>query len=301
MSNNNLIKSKIKKNDEFYTQYKDIEKEIKNYPPSLFYDKTIYCNCDNFEFSNFVNFFHDNFKHFKLKALYSSYLDTHTSPIYYYNGKEEKLYYQCSDDPKYIHGDFRNKEMIKILKECDIVVTNPPFSLFKNFMNLILENNKDFLVIGNKNAFNYLCPYFKENKIRLGYTQPNDFILENESIHSLQGLCRWFTSFPVNREIQSISFVEKDISSYQKFDNYDAINVNKMSEIPDNYYEPMGVPITFLDRYNPGQFKILGITYSTDRNPDIEKIRIDKKHRHVGIINGKEKYPRIIIQRRVGL
>jgi hypothetical protein len=133
--------------------------------------------------------------------------------------------------------------------------------------------------------------------MRLGYTQPNNFILEDESIYSLQGLCRWFTSFPVNREIQPISFVEKDISSYQKFDNYDAINVNKISEIPDNYYEPMGVPITFLDRYNPGHFKILGITYSTDRNPDIEKIRTDNKHRHVGIIKGKEKYPRIIIQR----
>ena len=197
-------------------------------------------------------------------------------------------------------GDFRSKECQKILDTADIVVTNPPFSLFKEYIDNLYEKNKRFIIIGNKNAINYLLPRFKNGTLWLGPVKPTDFETPT-GLHELKGLTRWFTNMEF-REVetkQSSRFIHYTPEKYPKFDNYDAINVDRVGDIPTDYYDCMGVPITYLDSYDKnGEFEIVGITYSADKNPDIEAIRTDEKHRHNPILNGEEKYPRIIIRRK---
>lgn len=295
--NKNLHQAKDAKNDEFYTQLSDIEKELKHYKHH-FKDKIVFCNCDDPEWSNFYLFFKLNFDNYQLKRVITTHFERE-KPSYkleLLRDEEGKMIEKKS--PLSQNGDFRSPECIELLKECDIVVTNPPFSLFREYITILMESKKKFLVIGNKNAINYLCPDIKVGNLWIGYNSPSEFNTPEGSTKKVNGLTRWFTNLDIEKRHEKlILYKTYNPQENPKFDNYDAINVDKVNEIPCDYDGVMGVPITFLDKYNPEQFRIIGITYSKDKNPDIEKIRTDNKRRHVGIINGTEKYPRVLIKK----
>lgn len=247
MVNKNLNDSRIKKNDEFYTIFGDIQKELAHYTEYL-KNKVIYCNCDTRE-SEFYRYFKNNFKKLKLKKLIISGL---TKEAIIFNGIEE-------DSFKLYDGKFQNN--LALLKESDVVITNPPFSQFKEFIDLMMQYRKSFIVIGNKNAVKYknVFPYIKNNQINIGYTKPKYFKNDNFKITTkLQGLCRWFTTFPVYKRSNIIFNSVKQITDFEHLDYYpEVINVNKIKNIPDNYFGVMAVPITFLDYWNGDDFQVL--------------------------------------------
>lgn len=261
----NLARAKRNKNDEFYTQLSDIENEL-SYYNAHFVDKVVYCNCDDPEWSNFYKFFKLNFNVLKLKKL----IATHFEP----DGKASYALIVDRERERRIelegNGDFRSHECIQFLNEADIVCTNPPFSLFREYVAQLIEHNKLFLIIGNKNAITYkeIFSLIKHNKMWLGITFPYDFYLDNDFkviSGKLGGLTRWFTNLShKKRNEEMILWNSYDPDKMPKYDNYDAININKVGEIPMDYDGVMGVPITFLDKYNPHQFEIieLGITGS---------------------------------------
>ena len=286
-ANTNLNKAKQVKNDEFYTRYEDIEAEVMKYKEQ-FRDKVIYLPCDSLK-SEFWSFFVAIFESFGLKKL----IATH----YEKDGQSYKVW--TNDGNNIIHedlmgnGDFRSPECIEILKECDIVCTNPPFSLFREFVNIIMTHGKQCLIIGNKNAFIYkeIFKMIKENKIWLGYTQPKDFRIEDGSTtKKINGLARWFTNLTVNKSNEELILTKTyNAIDYPKYDNYDAIEVSKVVNIPKDYDGIMGVPITFLDKYNPNDFEILGDSRYHDGNDMADDINF---------VNGKQKYRRILIRRK---
>ena len=297
--NSNLRAAKKEKNDEFYTRYDDIEAEVMKYRKQ-FRDKVVYLPCDDpaEKKSEFWSFFVNNFDAFGLKKL--------IAPHYDENGKAYKIWIEDDttgdgyiDDADALqedlegNGDFRSPECVEILKECDIVCTNPPFSLFREFIDLILTHEKQLLVIGNKNAFTYkeIFKLIKENKIWVGYEQPKDFRLEDSTItKKVNGLCRWFTNMNTSKRNEELILTkEYNENNYPKYDNYDAIEVSKVIDIPKDYYGIMGVPITFIDKYNPNQFEILG----DSRYHDGSDIAND-----INFINGKGLYRRILIKRK---
>lgn len=301
MANSSLIKAKKQKNDEFYTRIEDIEREVMQYQ-QYFKDKVVYCNCDDPEESNFWKFFELNFEYFGLKKLISTHFDqdkqTYKLELYRdinNDGKINNL--DIVKTPLSGNGDFRSPESIELLKESDIVVSNPPFSLFREYISQLIEYNKQFLVIGNKNAVTYkeVFPLIRDNKIWLGLTCPKDFLSPENEIKKL-GLCNWFTNLPnKKRNEEIILFKEFNENDFPKYDNYIAWNVDKTKDIPvdkeiivqlsnDNYEKAIkiynddcqlldidketgickvlikrpiwGVPISFLDKYNPNQFEI---------------------------------------------
>lgn len=294
MPNNNkyLHKAKNAKKDEFYTQLSDIEKELKHYTKYL-KGKKIYCNCDDYEMSNFVKYFKDNFKALELVSL--------TSTCYVPQGQGKCLRMDENGSETYLldgDGDFRSDECIELLKECDIVITNPPFSLFREYMAQLIQYEKNFLIIGNMNAiaYNDIFPLIKENKIWFGYKNFGSglyFILpdfdENKVSYfrynefgqptvKVNG-CIWFTNLPNDKCNEMLPLTKKYTpEEYPKYDNYNAINVNKLIDIPMDYDGVMGVPITFLEKYNPHQFELV----SKLNNP---------------IVNGKLVYKRILIRK----
>lgn len=282
--NNNLCKARKEKNDEFYTLYEDIENEIINYKEQL-KDKIIYCNCDKADFSNFYFYFKNNFNNLNLKkVIFTNYEENKTESIkteITKNGIIQKIING--------NGDFRSDECISILKESDIVITNPPFSLFREFIQLFINNNKDFLVIGSLNCVStkQLFPYFKDNKIFIGLNNLKFFINKEKDLIEF-GNINWFTSLKTNNK-KSIIF-NKENKEYEKYDNYDAINIDKIKDIPDDYYEEMGVPITFM-LYNQDEFDIIGLDYYLTKEKNGKLSRF--------FINNKEKYARIIIKRRM--
>lgn len=301
--NSNLHAAKAAKNDEFYTQLTDIEKELKHYRPH-FRDKIVFCNCNDLKETSFAKFFSMNFEVLGLKKLIcTSYNDGDgKGSVAIYTGDKNGNHIPDPDEweTKRLEGpgDFRSPECIELLKEADIVCTNPPFSLFREYIGQLMQYGKKFLIIGNMNSVNYLCPLIKDNKMWLGYTSPKDFVEPNNNVKKF-GNILWFTNLEHIKRHEPLDLYKKYIpKEYPKYDNYDAIEVSKVADIPMDYKGIMGVPISFLDKYCPEQFEIIGITYSADRNPDIESVRIDPKKRHVGIINGKEKYPRILIRRK---
>jgi hypothetical protein len=215
------------------------------------------------------------------------------------------------------NGDFRNDECIELLKQADIVVTNPPFSLFREYVAQLVEYDKKFLILGDQNAITYKETFklIKENKVWLGYDNggtkwfqvPNDYDIETESRIKIEngvkffsmGRIVWFTNLDTTKRHDKIDLYKKyKPEEYPKYDNYEAINIDKVSDIPMDYKGAMGVPITFLDKYNPNQFEIIGQTHSGDASPEVELLRKDPEHRHRGIVHGenKEKYARILIK-----
>ena len=294
------------KKDEFYTQLKDIENELRHYKEQ-FFNKVILCNCDDPFESNFFKYFALNFNSLHLKKLICtcyanspiSYTEFNDHPVF---AENEKLPYMIEiteipdlnddgttdlSDVELLlksnnntltlldgNGDFRSEECIGFLEEADIVVTNPPFSLFREYLAQLIKYKKQFLILGNNNAITYkeVFPLIKNNEMWLGYSSNKtlEFRLDDDYTkwnYILDGIkygkvpaISWFTNLDLSKRHENIILYKKYSDKvYPHYGNYDAINVNKVTDIPDDYYEPMGVPITFLDKYNPDQFEILGL------------------------------------------
>ena len=316
MANISLHTARKVKNDEFYTRLEDINEEMNHYEDK-FRGKVVFCNCDDPKWSNFWKYFHLNFKELGLKKLISTYYDRN-NPTY-------KMVYEGSDDNDIEagvkttlegNGDFRNQECLDLLDECDIVVTNPPFSLFRTYVATLMEHNKKFLIIGNKNAITYkeFFPLLKENKVWLGCTNVKEFLQPDGSIKKF-GNIGWFTNLDVaKRHEKLILWKHYTPEEYPKYDNYDAINIDKVADIPCDYDGVMGVPITFLDKYNPEQFEIVAfrkgddgkdLVFTREREsstvlsyPCTTSIAGMIKNAE-GKINGKPTYARITIRRKL--
>ena len=273
--NTNLSNAKKAKNDEFYTRLEDIEKELNEYDPAVFKDKTIFCNCDdptrsNPTRSNFWVFFHTNFHRLGLKKLITTHynMDGSSSYAMTYESKDPKDdidFNKGTKKPLKGNGDFRSDECVNLLKQSDMVVTNPPFSLFREYIAQLEQYNKQFIVIGNLNAITYkeIFPLIKDNKLWLGFSHAIEFGTPNGMIKRVQ--TRWYTNVDTKKRHHKLETVYrwrkrkgKYLDLYPKYDNYDAIEVGKVLQIPLDYDGLMGVPITFLDVYNPDQFKIVG-------------------------------------------
>lgn len=291
MANANLHAAKAAKNDEFYTQRSDIEKELRHYWPH-FNGKTIYLNCDS-ERSEFWDYFSGGFEFFNLKKL----IATHYSEEGAYklvmenHGSYTKEYLSGS-------GDFRSDECVEILKEADIVVTNPPFSLFRDFIDLMVECEKDFIVIGNQNAITYknVFPLIMNNKLWLGTSLAKTFTTPTGDIQRF-GNIGWFTTLDhYKRNFALPLSAVYSPSKYPMYDNYAAIEVSRTSDIPVDFDGVMGVPITFLNKYNPEQFEIIGSSESGGNTlPGVEEIRTSEK-RSSPFLNGKGLFKRIFIR-----
>lgn len=284
-ANANLHNAKRVKNDEFYTRYEDIKAEVMQYKEQ-FQDKIVYLPCDSLK-SEFWSFFTNNFQSFGLKKL----IATHHEK----NGQSYKV--QTDDGNNIIQenlegdGDFRSPECIEILKECDIVCTNPPFSLFREFVNVIMGHGKQCLIIGNQNAFTYaeIFELIKNNRLWTGYNKVKEFNQPDGSVKKFGNVC-WFTNMKTSkRDEEQVLTKTYNPIDYPTYENYNAIEVGKVVNIPKDYDGIMGVPITFLDKYNPNQFEILKCSGYSD--PDC--YGCGKLY-----LNKKEKYVRILIRRK---
>ena len=349
MSNRNLQAAKKAKNDEFYTRLEDIEAELKHYGKH-FLNKTVYCNCDSPFQSNFFKYFVLNFNELGLKKLICTcYAD---SPITGAAYKAVVTNVSTTDIKSLLNqggnsltrlngdGDFRSPECTEILKEADMVVTNPPFSLFREYIAQLMDYHKKFLVIGNLNAITYkeIFPLLKNNEMRLGYgvNKTVEFIMsddhelkgeayidENGKKHDFIHNARWFTNLDIEKRHEPLPLTKRyDPESYPKYDNYDAINVDRVSDIPMDY-EPcwfecdkadqclyaraeglkdapalcegkkktgvIGVPVTFFDKHCPSQFRIIGL----DRYTAPKEVLVGGRL----TVNGKTRYCRILIQK----
>ncbi len=300
-NNRNLHKANLEKKDEYYTKMNNIEKEL-NYYTHYFKNKIVFCNCDDPEYSNFWKYFEINFKKLKLKKLIAThYEEVKTS--YKLELILNKKELSTIKSPLTQNGDFRSSECIEILKEADIVVTNPPFSLFREYIAQLMEYQKDFIVIGSQNALTYkeLFPLFKKNKMWIGYNSgaqefrvPDTYERNNIYIgvdgykYAKFGNITWYTNLEISKRHEIVPLYKKyNALEYPKYDDYDAINVSKISEIPYDYKGKMGVPVTILEKFNPDQFELIGIDRYLKDNP--QYVRRFK-------INGKEIYARIVIK-----
>jgi hypothetical protein len=315
-SNSALNSAKSAKNDEFYTQLTDIERELSHYASQL-KGQTIFCNCDDPAESNFFLHFLLKFNDYKIKKLITTHYvaEGASYKIEVNNAKTAKEIYQdikynCDFNsnwnremlqaknviaPLQGNGDFRSPECIELLQKSDIVITNPPFSLFREFVATLVEYRKKFLIISNDNVITYkeIFPLIKENKVWRGYERVKQFKTAAGDLQSF-GNVGWFTNLSTTKRNDCITLYETySLVKYPKYDNYDAIEVSKVAEIPKDYDGCMGVPITFLDKYNPKQFEIVGQTGVIE--PD--GICIEYKGGRP-YIKGKRMYSRIIIRRR---
>ena len=294
-----MHKAKKEKNDEFYTQLGDIEREMKYYRQH-FENKTIFCNCDDPMESKFFLHFKLLFNFYKLKRLISTHYNKGGKSysleiIKGVNNTElmtdcEPIKFELQGD-----GDFRSDECIELLKQSDIVITNPPFSLFREFISLLIDNDKKFLVIGNKNAITYkeIFKLIKDNKLWLGKNSVKEFLQPSGNIKKFGNIC-WYTNLSHNKRNEKLELYKKyTIDYYPKYDNYDAINVDKVCEIPENYSGIMGVPITFLNVYNKEQFEILD---AIGRYSMLNGATANTIGKYLTEINGIKKYARILIR-----
>jgi hypothetical protein len=290
--NKNLHKAKDSKKDEFYTQLGDIERELRYYK-SHFKDKVVYCNCDDPRVSNFFHFFSYNFEKLGLKKLIATCYKNQDMDLFSENKSEQAIYLVYEGDkndnkvpdPNEIgvkklkgDGDFRSKECIDLLKQADIVVTNPPFSLFREYVAQLIEYNKSFIIVGHQNAISYreIFKLIKEDKMWLGYGFKGGaahFINKHYEDYASagdhkEGMIRvsgvtWFTNLDISKRHEDlILYKNYNPDEYPTYENFDAINVDKTKDIPVDYNGFMGVPITFLDKYNPDQFEINGLGIS---------------------------------------
>ena len=311
--NTNLHSAKKAKNDEFYTQLSDIEKEMAHYK-EFFKGKIVYCNCDDARESNFFKFFANNFESLGLKKLITT--------GYKENGKGVKLVYEGDKNGNFMvddeeitvtelngNGDFRSEECIELLKECDVVVTNPPFSLFREYVAQLMEYGKKFIIVGNGNAVTYkeIFPYIKNNELWIGASKgiggkfsfivPNDydnkFVYEENGVRlgQVNSAC-WFTNISHTKRNTPLTLYKKySADEYPKYDNYDAIE-SKTAEIPMDYEGVIGVPITFLDKYCPTQFEIISIMSGAKG----ETFTNGNDGRAKFYFNGKGVYARLLIK-----
>ncbi len=320
--NASLGKARDAKEDEFYTQLTDIEKELCHYKDH-FNGKTVLCNCDDPRISNFFKYFALKFQELGLKRLISTCYKNQEVDLFSQNDCEKAVwldYYGNPNDPTNTDfstvkvkelksdGDFRSEECIELLKQADIVVTNPPFSLFREYIDILIKHEKKFLIIGSQNNITYkeIFKLFKENKIWLGYKAGDmafkvpDYYAPRETRYwqdetgqkwrSMGNIC-WYTNLDIaKRHEDLILYKHYSEEEYPKYDNYDAINIGKYSEIPMDYDDVMGVPITFLDKYNPEQFEIIGL----DRYTVPKELLVGGRL----TIDGKIKFARILIKRR---
>ena len=298
-ANSNLRKASTEKNDEFYTQFIDVSKELIHYKQH-FKDKIVLCNCDDPTMSAFWKYFHLNFKALGLKKIISTHYDK-TRPTYKmeYTGGNDNDIKVGVKTPLEGNGDFRSQECIDILDESDIVVTNPPFSLAREYIACLVEHNKCFLIIGDMNWISYkeFFPFLQDNKIWLGNCVVKEFIQPDGSIKKF-GNKLWFTNLDYKKRHEDLILWKKYSSDeYLKFDNIDAINVNKTKDIPVDYDGVMGVPITFLDKYNPDQFEIIN---GVGRYAVIENEYSNPIGTYGTDVNGKHNYFRILIRKKIG-
>lgn len=282
------------KNDEFYTQLSDIEKELRHYKEH-FAGKTIFCNCDDPEWSNFWKFFMLNFEHWGLKKLVATHYEPEGAPSYKLEYYGKTALTRKTDFTG--NGDFRSEESSRLLDEADIVVTNPPFSLFREYLASLIERKKLFLIIGNKNALTYkeVFRLLNTNQTWLGVTAPKVFTQPDGTTKTFGNIC-WFTNLLHKKRNEELLLFKKYAgheSHYPKYDNYDAIDVSKVADIPVDYEGVMGVPITFMDKYNPEQFEILGIMNTGEENPGI---RLPGTPHGRPVVQGRELYLRILIR-----
>lgn len=315
--NSGLNKAKKLKKDEFYTLLKDIEKELIFYKEH-FKNKIIYCNCDSPEKSAFWEYFHIHFKEFDLKeVLATSYVEEGFSFKYSYSGGSDNQIDTYEKEQLKDNGDFRSQECINLLKYADIVITNPPFSLFRDFVKQLIQYEKKFLIIGNINVLTYkeIFPLIKEQKVWLGmgmgrwisgFKVPNDYNLygsevkineKGEKIIATNN-CLWLTNLDHKKRHEELVLTKKYTKKeYPKYDNFNAINVDRTVNIPKDYFSVMGVPITFLDKYNPDQFEIVG--WSRHNNLDMDGGYWVKGTSNDALLNGKVVYRRILIRRKI--
>lgn len=289
MSNQNLLTAKNKKNDEFYTRLEDIQKELDNYK-EYFKDKIIYCNCDDIYSSNFYKYFKDNFYELGIKKIIATNLSLNKTAYkteFDNNSKEVRTQLRGN-------GDFRSEECVELLKSADLVITNPPFSLFREYIAQLIKYNKKFLVIGNMNAASYkeIFPLFRNNQVWFGNTSLKVF-LTPDSTEKKFGNIVWYTNLDNEKRHCRIPLKEKyygNEEKYPKYDNYDAIEVSKVINIPYDYYGLMGVPVTFLSKYCPEQFQLIG--HDHDLTGDGGAGISDGQF----ICNGKNVYKRVLIK-----
>lgn len=319
--NKNLHKAKSDPQDEFYTQLSDIEKELKHYQHH-FKDKVVICNCDDPRVSNFTKYFILNFKKLGLKRLIAtcyknqdinlfSDLEAESAVYMDYYGTQEESGIPRDEElnvkPLNGDGDFNSKECIELLKEADIVVTNPPFSKYRQYLELLVNQNKKFLIIGNQNdaTCKEIFQLIKDNKVWLGFNSgdmsfkvPDSYQPKKvrywqdetgQKWRSMGNIC-WYTNLDHNKRHEEIVLYRTyNPEEYPKYDQYDAIEVPKVSEIPLDYDGIMGVPITFLSKFNPEQFELIGIDRYVEDNP---------KYGHRFTIKGSEKFARVLIRKK---
>ena len=353
MANSSLQRANREKNDEFYTQLADIEQELKHYK-SHFAGKIVLCNCDDPYESNFFKYFAMNFNYLGLKKLIATCYDS--SPIAFeqesiFSDIKSKLYANSNrhaykieindvqdyngdgaidlSDVKYLlqnscntltllqgNGDFRSEECIELLKKADIVCTNPPFSLFREYVALLVNYQKSFLILGNQNAITYkeIFPLISQNKLWLGYNngaqtfqvpmafaRNNTFIKDGLKFAKFGNIC-WFTNLDIKKRHENVILYKNYTpEEYPKYDNYDAINVDRVADIPCDYFPTenqggaMGVPITFLDKYNPEQFVLIGATESEGKGFSGGLWR-ESSGVAQATVNGQRKYKRLFIK-----
>ena len=348
MAKRTIDKAKEAKKDEFYTQLEDINNELRHYREH-FRGKTVLCNCDDPRISNFFTYFAYNFEFLGLKKLITTCYKSQDVDLFSQQKSEQAVYLIYEGDKNGNHipdaeeigvkslkgdGDFRSAECIELLKEADIVVTNPPFSLFREYITQLVEYNKKFIIIGNVNALSYkeVFPLIQNNQLWIGasihsgdrkFYVPDNYELnaagcgidnEGKKFIRVKGV-RWFTNLDYKERHENI-ILYKSYSPeyYPKYENYDAINVNKTNEIPYDYDGIMGVPITFMDKYNPDQFKIIGLGIANlglsigvqPYKPEHKKYRKEVQKRgavdgDLYMMNGDEvvvPYARILIQKK---
>ncbi len=319
--NKNLTQAKKNKKDEFYTQLSDIERELKHYKKH-FKGKVVYCNCDDPRVSNFFHYFSYNFEKLGLKKLITTCYKNKDLDLFSKNNTEQAIYLEYTGDKNGnnvpdieeigIHqlngdGDFRSEESIELLKQADIVVTNPPFSLFREYVAQLMEYDKKFVIVGHQNATKYkeIFKLIIENKLWLGYGFKggaahfiNKYYEDYASAGDhKKGMIRvsgvtWITNLDISKRHEDLILYKKYSSDeYPHYDNYDAIEVSKTKDIPYDYDGVMGVPITFLTKYNPEQFEILGMTSGRDEFkaiPSKKYINPKQINEDNSIINGSK-------------
>ncbi|MBO7492203.1 MAG: adenine-specific methyltransferase EcoRI family protein [Bacteroidales bacterium] len=329
--NINLHAANKAKKDEFYTQLVDIENELKHYKQH-FKDKIVLCNCDDPRVSNFFHYFSFNFEQLGLKKLITTCYKNQNRDLFSKNDSDRAIWLEYFGDrnnnrvpdPEEIgihyfngDGDFRSQECIELLKEADIVVTNPPFSLFREYVAQLMKYEKKFVIIGNQNAITNkeFFPLIRDNKIWLGYGfkgGAGHFFSRYEDTATAgdhrAGMIRvsgvnWFTNLEIQKRHENlILYRTYNPKDYPKYDNYDAINVDKTVDIPMDYDGFIGVPITFMDKYNPEQFEIIGICAGNSRLNKFYGIVPYTPHVEdrggCAVLNSKRVYSRILIRRR---